>query len=126
MKNPTSSTAPSTPAPTISAPTTPAPSISAPSTPGPSTGPSTPSTPSTPVEYDPFREELLKREEMERKKSIKNWQIEDVSSWLKEHGFESYIDSFKKNKIDGEAFLKLEAISLKELGVELVGDRLKY
>jgi len=40
--------------------------------------------------------------------------------------FDAYIESFLDNQIDGEALENLELESLKELGLRLVGERVKF
>jgi len=60
-----------------------------------------------------------------RKREAHNWTVADVGAWMKEEGFSDYTVQFEKNLIDGQALLKLNNDTLKELGMELVGVKIK-
>jgi len=55
----------------------------------------------------------------------RKWSAKDASIWLQEEGFGDHSETFLKNEVDGAALLNLDVLSLKELGVELVGTRIK-
>src|ERR1700752_2837700 len=46
-----------------------------------------------------------------------------LEGWLRSLGLEQYEPAFRKNKIDGSVLTGLTNEDLKDLGVELVGDR---
>ena len=47
----------------------------------------------------------------------------DLEGWMRSLGLEQYEPAFRKNKIDGSVLQGLTNEDLKDLGVELVGDR---
>src|SRR5260370_29270769 len=49
----------------------------------------------------------------------------DVGGWLRKLGVEQYEPAFRENKIDSKILPKLTAEDLRDLGVTLVGDRLR-
>jgi class 3 adenylate cyclase len=49
----------------------------------------------------------------------------DVGGWLRKLGLEQYEPAFRENKIDSKILPKLTAEDLRDLGVTLVGDRLR-
>eukprot|EP00039_Didymoeca_costata_P025627 m.14000 g.14000 ORF g.14000 m.14000 type:complete len:515 (+) comp4963_c0_seq1:215-1759(+) len=53
------------------------------------------------------------------------WKTQDVCDWLAAMEMSEYMSTFKKNKVDGVALLKLSDQDLKELGVMAVGHRKK-
>jgi hypothetical protein len=59
------------------------------------------------------------------KQEVKGWSIPDVAGWMTDEGFAEFVPQFEKNLIDGEALMRLDADTLKELGMDLVGIRLK-
>ncbi|XP_066521073.1 WD repeat, SAM and U-box domain-containing protein 1 [Hoplias malabaricus] len=57
---------------------------------------------------------------------VSEWSEDDVSSWLREEGLESLIDTFKANNIDGAELLSLSKDSLSsDLHIESLGLRSK-
>lgn len=60
------------------------------------------------------------------KSEVNKWAVADVSAWMGEEGFSEFVPQFEKNLIDGDALLKLDADSLRLLGMELVGTKLKF
>ena len=60
------------------------------------------------------------------KSDVKTWAIVDVVSWMTEEGFAEYAVHFEKNLIDGAALLRLDNDTLKDLGMEQLGIRLKF
>ena len=47
----------------------------------------------------------------------------DVADWLRQLGLERYEPTFRENRVDADLLPKLTADDLKDLGVNLVGDR---
>jgi len=53
--------------------------------------------------------------------NVHDWNLHDVSVWLRIRGFEREIPIFKQNRIDGPVLLKLKEEDLSELGIGKVG-----
>jgi hypothetical protein len=54
---------------------------------------------------------------------IEDWTVTDVVQWLEENGFGRFSDLFIKHDITGDVLLDLNYTYLKDMGVNLVGDR---
>ena len=50
----------------------------------------------------------------------------DVDVWLVKNGFNQLTDLFRDNEIDAEVLLELTNEDLKEMGINVVGDRLMF
>jgi len=59
------------------------------------------------------------------KKNLNEWSVNDLSNHLKEKGLGEYGEVFIKNKIDGHVADEMTEDNLKEIGISMVGDRLK-
>jgi hypothetical protein len=53
------------------------------------------------------------------------WTVADVSKWLRSIEMDNHIDSFAKNKIDGQCLKLMDDESLRGLGVSLPVHRTK-
>jgi len=53
------------------------------------------------------------------------WDVESVQMWLHEEGFDQYREYFEEHEIDGQALRLLSEENLREMGVAIMGDRLK-
>ena len=56
---------------------------------------------------------------------VKEWNTEMVQMWLHEQGFDQYRTHFEEHEIDGETLQMLSEENLREMGVHIMGDRLK-
>jgi len=56
---------------------------------------------------------------------LKTWKDEDVARWLNEIKCGSHDVTFKANDIRGDVLLELDEITLKEMGISILGDRLR-
>lgn len=56
-----------------------------------------------------------------KSKPLEEWEIEDVSQWLKDIGLGEHVESFAENEIVGEHLIDLSKDELKELGVKKIG-----
>lgn len=54
-----------------------------------------------------------------QKNSVKKWTIDDVSEWLRENGFDEYVDLFASHKIDGSVLVHLTETDLREPPMKL-------
>lgn len=54
---------------------------------------------------------------------IEGWTVTDVVQWLEENGFGRFCELFIKHDITGDVLLDLNYTYLKDMGVNLVGDR---
>jgi hypothetical protein len=66
--------------------------------------------------------------ETPKKTSISSWSVDTVCQWIRRLGSvyeeKKYDSMFRKFNIDGEALLKIEKNDLKEMGINLMGDRI--
>ncbi len=53
------------------------------------------------------------------------WTVADVSKWLRSIEMDNHIDSFAKNKIDGQCLKHMDEETLRALGVSLSVHRAK-
>ena len=51
--------------------------------------------------------------------------MSDIRQWLEELGLGQYADAFEENRIDLDILPHLTDESLKDLGVEAMGDRIR-
>ena len=50
--------------------------------------------------------------------------MDDVCHWLKSHGWEKFVDTFRDNEVDGDCLLTLDNNLLKnDLGITALGHR---
>jgi mitogen-activated protein kinase kinase kinase len=57
--------------------------------------------------------------------AVKDWDEDQVATWLRSINCSQYIDIFIKNNITGEALMELDRTALRELGVRKVGDQIR-
>lgn len=54
---------------------------------------------------------------------MKNWDLEQVQEWLDSSGFHEHKDAFRQHQVTGEMLVQLDYTTLRDIGVQLVGDR---
>mmetsp|Transcript_3269 Transcript_3269/g.4050 ORF Transcript_3269/g.4050 Transcript_3269/m.4050 type:complete len:245 (-) Transcript_3269:46-780(-) len=52
--------------------------------------------------------------------------VKGTSTWLQKHGFRDFVEIFKEHQINGEILSMLDENHLKEIGVNVIGRRLKF
>ena len=57
--------------------------------------------------------------------SVQVWDENGVGDWLRSINCGQYVDSFKKNHINGENLMDMDHVMLKEMGVKRIGDRVR-
>lgn len=57
--------------------------------------------------------------------SVKNWDEERVCEYLRSVKCGEYVQTFRKNHINGENLLEMDKEVLKEMGIDKVGDRVR-
>ncbi|KAF2089839.1 MAP kinase-like protein [Saccharata proteae CBS 121410] len=57
--------------------------------------------------------------------SVRNWDENRVSEWLKTIGCSQYVDLFRANNINGEVLMEMDQSHLKDMGIKKIGDRVR-
>ncbi|KAG9542220.1 hypothetical protein KCU77_g5046, partial [Aureobasidium melanogenum] len=57
--------------------------------------------------------------------TVKNWDEQRVAEWLISINCGQYVDIFKNNNITGENLMDMDPATLKEMGVNKIGDRVR-
>ncbi|RPA98095.1 hypothetical protein L873DRAFT_1688691 [Choiromyces venosus 120613-1] len=76
----------------------------------------------TPTFHQPHYHEMDNRDMSDR--HIMEWDVEDVTGYIRSLGLDQYGDSFLDNEIDGQALVHLDHEELRDVGVQSVGHRL--
>jgi len=55
---------------------------------------------------------------------VVSWSVKEVAVWVKALGLAEWVENFKRHRIQGDVMFSLNEVSLKEMGVNRIGDRL--
>ena len=54
------------------------------------------------------------------------WSFKDVGDWLRKNNLDSFVAEFEKNEISGKEVLSVSAEDLKEMGLNKIGQKLRF
>ena len=57
--------------------------------------------------------------------SVVDWDETRVGDWLRSINCGQYVDLFRRNNINGENLMDMDAAMLKEMGIKKIGDRVR-